>query len=325
MGLCFSRGKMPPHTAVQYGAARPPTAADDVSASGETQQSGEFHKSFDSRLWLFTRSWQPRETGIWATLMIVHGTVDHSGVYAELGKYLASQGIAVFASDMRGWGRSDGEALYVDSIDSFMGDIIADYDRIHSAEPYKHVKARYLLGKSIGGLFAAWTVAEHSSKWTGLIGLSGAFQIDPSVKPSPAALMFVQALAACAPKFPFKQPFDPKLIVSDEEALEEWRQDPLVSRGKLTPGYILEMIHLQDALREKLHDLALPVLMLWGTGDHVVTEAGHSLVLESSKSSASQFFRYPNGFHNLLAEPKLKDSVTRDICEWMRKLSGNSA
>ena len=43
--------------------------------------------------------------------MIVHGTVDHSGVYSELGQFLAAQGVAVFASDMRGWGRSDGEPL----------------------------------------------------------------------------------------------------------------------------------------------------------------------------------------------------------------------
>ena len=46
-------------------------------------------------------------------MRIVHGTVDHSGVYAELGAALAQHGVAVFASDMRGWGRSDGERLYV--------------------------------------------------------------------------------------------------------------------------------------------------------------------------------------------------------------------
>ena len=53
----------------------------------------------------------------------------------------------------------------------------------------------------------------------------------------------------------------------------------------------------------------------------VVTEAGHTLVLEASKSPASQFLRYQRGFHNLLAEPKLKESVARDLCKWMRQLS----
>lgn len=31
---------------------------------------------------------------------------------------------------------------------------------------------------------------------------------------------------------PRKQAFDPKLIVSDAEALNAWERDPLVSRGK---------------------------------------------------------------------------------------------
>ena len=232
MGLCCSRGKLPPHLAVKYAALRPSIDGGDLPSA---HQSCEFIRSFDNSLWLFSRTWQPHDkSSVWATLMIVHGTVDHSGVYAELGEFLAMQGVAVFASDMRGWGRSDGEPLYVDSIDSFMGDIVSDYQRIHAAgSPYAKVRSRFLLGKSIGGLFAAWTAAEHVSKWTGLIGLSGAFQIDPSVKPSAVALMFVKAMATCAPKMGLKPPFDPKLIVSDTEALRAWERDPLVSRGKL--------------------------------------------------------------------------------------------
>eukprot|EP00434_Breviolum_minutum_P038548 symbB.v1.2.034197.t1/scaffold4369.1/size40568/1 len=64
------------HCAVKYGSSAP--------AVPEECGNGEFHRSFDDRLWLFTRSWRP-EGKTWATLMIVHGTVDHSGVYEELG------------------------------------------------------------------------------------------------------------------------------------------------------------------------------------------------------------------------------------------------
>lgn len=31
--------------------------------------------------------------------------------------------------------------------------------------------------------------------------------------------------------------------------------------------------------------------------------------------------RYPDGFHNLLAEPKLKDNVMKDIASWIRKVA----
>ena len=65
---------------------------------------------------------------------------------------------------------------YLDNIKSFMGDILADYEHIHAASPYSQLRGRFLLGKSIGGLITAWAAAEHPDKWTGLIGLSGAYQ-----------------------------------------------------------------------------------------------------------------------------------------------------
>jgi len=304
------------HCAVKYG--------DTAPALPEECGNGEFHRSFDDRLWLFTRSWRP-EGKTWATLMIVHGTVDHSGVYEELGKSLSAKGVAVFASDMRGWGYSDGEPLYVDDIQSFVGDIVADYERIHQpGSPYADVSARFLLGKSIGGLFTAWAAAQYQDKWTGLIGLSGAFQVDEAMKPSTLTLMLVKSLAWLMPKMPLRQLFDPKLIVSDEDALKAWERDPLVSRGKITPGYLTEMFRLQAALPEHLKQLKVPVLLLWGTGDQVVTEAGHQLVLAAAKegdSGDSQFLRYSKGFHNLLAEPQHKDKVIDDIHLWIKKVS----
>jgi alpha-beta hydrolase superfamily lysophospholipase len=121
-------------------------------------QHGSFHLSFDNRLWLFGRKWEP-SGDVKATVIILHGTVDHSGVYNELALHLASKGIAVFASDMRGWGLSDGEPLFFHDLDTFVADVKADYDRIHSQPRYTSVKSRYILGKSLGGLIAAHTVA----------------------------------------------------------------------------------------------------------------------------------------------------------------------
>lgn len=145
------------HNPIKYGAPRkmdvtmePPTVPVD--------QLGSFHPSFDNRLWLFGRKWEPPGEVI-ATMIILHGTVDHSGVYSELALDLVSKGIAVFASDMRGWGLSDGEPMYFHDLDTFVADVRADHERIHSEPRYKNVKARYILGKSLGGLIAAHTVA----------------------------------------------------------------------------------------------------------------------------------------------------------------------
>lgn len=84
------------------------------------------------------------------------------------------------------------------------------------------------------------------------------------------------------------------------------------------------MFRLQDALAEHLKRLKVPVLLLWGTADQVVTEAGHQLVLDAAPgapTAASQLKRYEGGFHNLLAEPKLKDQVMEDIYGWIQEVS----
>eukprot|EP00978_Attheya_sp_CCMP212_P047498 scaffold421442_cov102-Attheya_sp.AAC.1 len=101
-------------------------------------QTGHFSPSVDSNLWLFSRFWEPpKGTDIKATLIISHGTVDHSGVSHELASHLAKAGVlAVFAQDMRGWGLSDGESMYMNDIDVYVEGIDAVYNDIHFKPTY---------------------------------------------------------------------------------------------------------------------------------------------------------------------------------------------
>jgi len=313
MGGCFGR---PHHKAWKYGEAKPEVPKVD-------ERAGDFHRSGDDRLWLFSRRWEPSEPHkAWATLMIVHGTVDHSGVYAELAETLVARGVAVFASDMRGWGRSDGEPLYFHDISVFADDVVDDYRRIHGdSSPYADVRARFLLGKSVGGLVTAWLAAREPALWCGLVGLSGAYALSPEQQPTACRAMALRALATLSPKLPLRRPFDPTMIVSDHAALQAWRDDPLVSHGRVTVGYLVELLRAMAELPKHSKNLQLPVLMLWGTGDRVVSEEGHVMLLKSSQDARSKFLRYPGGFHNLLAEPSLKSKVIADILDWMAKTS----
>lgn len=139
--------------------------------------------------------------------------------------------------------------------------------------------------------------------------------------PSGLKLCVLNALSWFIPKFPFKQIFSPSLIVSDEAELEKWKQDQLVSRGKASVGYLVEITKRMNQLPSQLLGLKVPALMLWGTGDKVVSEQGHEMVVAASKHQASRLIRYPGGFHNLLAEPALKADVMSDIESWMAQRS----
>lgn len=299
------------HTALRYTDNNVPPP---VPTNLPLGQRGEFIRSWDDRLWLFQRQWFPVGRPIVATLMILHGTVDHSGVYHELGMALSQQaGIAVFATDMRGWGLSDGESLYFHKMATFVKDVEANYTVMHDRLP--NVQHRFLLGKSIGGLIAAYTCAQKNVHFTGLVGLSGAFQVDAPLIPPAPIMGFLHCLNMIFPKLPLKTLMAPELLVSDEAAIAEWQADPLVRRGRLPVGYIMELLRCSQE-SPSLKFTHLPVLMMWGTDDRVVTLAGHENIIAAS-GNIGTLKTYPGGRHNLLAEPILKEQVISDIRDWI--------
>lgn len=307
------------HTPHKYGfnIEEPPA----VPSPLEQGQKGKFSPSYDRRLWLFHRSWEPpAEQEIKATLFIVHGTVDHSGVYHELASKLAKEGIAVFAQDMRGWGCSDGESLYFNDMPTFVEDVNSLYNEIHLSERYKEVKSRFILGKSLGGLVAAFTVAKYPNHFSGLIGLSGAFGVDKSQVPKPLLYNILKVCNCFVPKLPLKQLFDPKLVVSDANSLETWKNDPLCCKDKVRLGYVVEILRCTKELSDSIvYTLQIPMLMMIGTDDKVVTKTGHEMMIEKSLADSSKkvLKTYTGGYHNLLAEPTLKEQVIDDIKTWM--------
>jgi acylglycerol lipase len=311
--------KLTPHLPIKYGANNISGGEDNPPpvVPSDARGVGHFYKSFDSRLWMFYRHWEPANT-IVATLMIVHGTVDHSGVYQELATVLNKHGVAVIAMDMRGWGLSDGESMYFNDIETFVEDVHTLYTRIHDTNPrYQTVKARFLLGKSLGGLVTAHAIQKYPTLWTGLLGLSGAYSLGPSMNVSPIKHAAIQLVAACCPKLPVKPLFDEHLIVSDEQALQQWRDDKLCCKDRLRIGYAVEILRAIQELPKHNMNMKISMLMMIGSEDRVVTRDGHQLMLDLNASSDKELKVYPEGRHNLLQEPSLKDSVTNDIVNWI--------
>jgi len=73
-------------------------------------------------LTLFVRSWRP-EGPARAVVVIVHGFNSHSGEYAWVASQLVTAGLAVYAPDLRGRGKSDGERFFVNSFGDWVNDV----------------------------------------------------------------------------------------------------------------------------------------------------------------------------------------------------------
>jgi acylglycerol lipase len=143
---------------------------------------------------IFVRSWQPPVEPR-AVVVICHGVNSHSGQYLWAGEQLMAAGWSVYALDLRGRGRSDGERFYVEDVADYASDVAATIALAKSRHPGLPV---FLLGHSAGGVTSCVYVLDHQSELAGFICESFAFQV-----PAPGfALAAIKAVSHIAPRLP---------------------------------------------------------------------------------------------------------------------------
>src|SRR5688572_19006556 len=111
-------------------------------------------------LQIFVRSWQPegKPRGVVA---ICHGVNSHGGYYTWAAEQLVASGLAVYALDLHGRGKSDGERFYLEQFADYIADVDALVKLAKSREPGLPV---YLLGHSAGGVISCVYTLEHQAE-----------------------------------------------------------------------------------------------------------------------------------------------------------------
>src|SRR6218665_3019877 len=141
---------------------------------------------------IFLRSWLP-EGAPRAVVVLSHGFNSHSGQYQWVAERFVEKGYAVYAADLRGRGRSDGERFYVDHVSEYTDDLGGAVAIAKSRHPGLKT---FLLGHSAGGVVGATYVLDHQAELAGFICEDFAFQV-----PAPAfALAAIKGLSHIAPR-----------------------------------------------------------------------------------------------------------------------------
>src|SRR5262245_39445656 len=111
------------------------------------------------------RAWSPAGEPK-AIVAIVPGFNSHGGYFEWVGSQLAAAGLAVYAVDLRGRGKSDGERFYVEAF----ADYVADVDAMVSLARGRHAGLPvFMLGHSAGGVVACLYTLDHQTELAGLI------------------------------------------------------------------------------------------------------------------------------------------------------------
>ena len=112
-----------------------------------TQVLGQTHTMKEEKipgpggLAIFVRSWHPSGNAP-GVVVICHGVNSHSGQYTWAAEQLVASGLAVYALDLQGRGKSDGERFYLEKFADYLSDVDALVTLAKSREPGSRVPAR---------------------------------------------------------------------------------------------------------------------------------------------------------------------------------------
>jgi alpha-beta hydrolase superfamily lysophospholipase len=241
-------------------------------------------------------------------LVIVPGFNSHSGYYGGAASKLAGGGLAVYAVDLRGRGKSDGERFYVDSFADYAADVGGLVSLAIAANPGLPV---YLLGHSAGGVVACIYTLDHQDQLAGLICESFAFQV-----PAPDfALAALKGLSHLAPhahvlRLPNKDFSRDPAVVAAMDA------DPLIANETQPTRTMAELARSDDRLRREFGSIELPVLILHGTQDHATKPAGSQFFYDHAGSADKTLKLYDGHVHDLLNDTG-REEVLGDIAAWI--------
>jgi len=258
------------------------------------------------------RAWLPSGTPH-AVVLIAHGAAEHSGRYEWVAERLTERGFAVLALDHRGHGRSDGPRAYVDRLDHAVADLHALVRLAAAREPGAPL---FVLGHSMGGLVALAYALRHQDELAGLV-LSAPLA---ALEVAAPARIAARALGTVAPRLPLAK-IDGSTVSRDPAVVAAYDADPLNHRGALPARTVAELLAATAALPERLPELRLPLLVVYGTGDRLVDPAASRLVDARAGSADKTLTAYEGLYHEVLNEPE-RDQVLDEIAAWIEARTG---
>ena len=230
------------------------------------------------------------------------------GLYEWAAQQFTSNGLAVYALDHRGRGRSEGERFFVKKFADWTKDLATFIDIVKTREPDLPV---FLLGHSAGGVIACGYALDHQDQLAGLICEDFAYQI-PAPDIALAILKGVSRVAPHARVFKLKN----EDFSRDPAVVAAMNADPLITNESQPSETVAELARADELLKKSFAQITLPLLILHGTADKVTKPSGSKEFYERAGSIDKTLKLYEGHFHDLLADIG-KQQVMSDIQVWI--------
>jgi acylglycerol lipase len=263
-------------------------------------------------LLLHYQAWRPPDARqLRAVLINLHGLGDHSGLYPNLAGYFPARGVAVYAFDMRGNGRSPGQRAYVGSWEEYRGDLHAFLGRIPEWEPGVPL---FLLGNSLGGLVVLDYVLHQPHRVAGVIAAAPPLG---EVGVPPLLMTLGRIMSRIVPRFSLNVGMDLTGLARDPTVIEAVLADPLFHR-RGTARLSTEVTAAISRVQELAGSLSVPLLILHGSADRMVPPDGSRTFFSKVRYPDRELKEYPGAYHGLFADVGYQE-VLHDVENWIDK------
>jgi acylglycerol lipase len=260
---------------------------------------------------LFAPCWLPqgKTRGV---VVLLHGLAEHSGRYPALVARLLARGLAVYALDHRGHGRSPGPRANFGRFDWLVADAAS---RVATARSEYPGKPLVLLGHSLGGAVALATALAHPGLVDALALSAPAVGADPDVPR--ARLALARLLSVVAPSVGVLT-LPSAALSRDPEVGADYDRDPLVYRGAVPARSLVELLAAMARIQAAAPRLAAPVLVMHGTDDSLVPLRFTAPVYERLGSADRTIRVYAGLYHEIFNEPE-RERVFADLEAWLEQ------
>jgi alpha-beta hydrolase superfamily lysophospholipase len=256
---------------------------------------------------ILVRSWRPEGTPK-AVVAICHGVNSHSGYYLWTAEQFVASGFAVYALDLHGRGKSDGERFYLETFSDYLADVDLMVNLAKSREPGLPL---FLLGHSAGGVVSSVYTLENQAKLAGLICESFAFQ----VYAPDFALAVLKGLSHVAPHAHVLR-LKNEDFSRDPKVVQFMNEDPLIANEVQPTRTVAELVRADERLKREFPLITLPVLILHGTADKATKPSGSQLFYDTAGSADKTLKLYEGHAHDLLNDIG-REGVMADIKDWI--------
>ena len=260
---------------------------------------------------IFYNRWRPDEhpRGI---VLILHGLGEHGGRYRHLVAGLVQAGYAVYAHDHHGFGRSGGARAYVDGFHDYLFDISQVLSMARRRDPGLTC---CLYGHSMGGLLGLLYLMETPGAADLAVIASPSLQ-PQSLSPVNRLLkLILVTLHQAKPTLTFQQRGSLDVLSRDWEEVQRALKDSLGVRHR-SARWVVEFFRATQEVRERAAEVKLPILMMQGLADAVVSPAATQAFF-SHTSSADKTLRLYEGYFHELHNDLGRERPLAAVIDWL--------